>query len=164
MAAHKDFVKLLADIEIYVDGIASMQIQSLSAIINVARENIIQQYKADENDPHMRILHAAHIDEDEYFRQIAHDDLDGIIKDIKDAHITDSSNTPEITPLQQFQEAVATVSSIKGSATEKQLVFFCKQLGIDYTKLTDIEFKTMMKVLEKSKYLRGHGRGRGKKR
>ena len=30
MAAHKDFVKLLADIEIYVDGIATMQIQNLN--------------------------------------------------------------------------------------------------------------------------------------
>ena len=29
LATHKDFIKFLADIEIYVDGIATMQIQNL---------------------------------------------------------------------------------------------------------------------------------------
>ena len=41
MAAHKDFVKLLADIEIYVDGIASMQVQSLNTWVDVARKEIM---------------------------------------------------------------------------------------------------------------------------
>lgn len=40
MAAHRDFVKLLADIEIYVDGIASMQVQNLNAYVNLARDTI----------------------------------------------------------------------------------------------------------------------------
>ena len=40
MAVHKDFVKLLADIEIYVDGIASMQMQNLNAYVNLARDTI----------------------------------------------------------------------------------------------------------------------------
>ena len=31
LATHKDFIKFLADIEIYVDGIATMQIQNLNA-------------------------------------------------------------------------------------------------------------------------------------
>ena len=30
LATHKDFIKFLADIEIYVDGIATMQIQNLN--------------------------------------------------------------------------------------------------------------------------------------
>ena len=32
LATHKDFIKFLADIEIYVDGIATMQIQNLNAL------------------------------------------------------------------------------------------------------------------------------------
>ena len=31
LVAHPDFVKLLADIQIYVEGIAAMQIQNLNA-------------------------------------------------------------------------------------------------------------------------------------
>ncbi len=41
MAAHRDFVKLLADIEIYVDGIASMQIQNLNTLVDMARVEIV---------------------------------------------------------------------------------------------------------------------------
>ena len=33
LATHKDFIKFLADIEIYVDGIATMQIQNLNACL-----------------------------------------------------------------------------------------------------------------------------------
>ena len=37
---HKNFVKLLADIEIYVNGMATMQIQNLNAWVDVARAEI----------------------------------------------------------------------------------------------------------------------------
>ncbi|MDR3600465.1 MAG: hypothetical protein P4L49_08315 [Desulfosporosinus sp.] len=41
----------------------------------------------------------------------------------------------------------------------------CRQLGIDYTKLTPEEFQLMMRVLEKSKHLKSPGqRRRGKRR
>ena len=36
LATHPDFSKLLADIQIYVEGIASMQIQNLNAWVDVA--------------------------------------------------------------------------------------------------------------------------------
>ena len=35
LATHKDFIKFLADIEIYVDGIATMQIQNLNALLSI---------------------------------------------------------------------------------------------------------------------------------
>ena len=37
LATHKDFIKFLADIEIYVDGIATMQIQNLNALVDRCR-------------------------------------------------------------------------------------------------------------------------------
>lgn len=40
MAAHKDFVKFLADIEIYVDGIAAMQLKNLNAYVNLAKGSL----------------------------------------------------------------------------------------------------------------------------
>jgi len=38
-------VKLLADIEIYVDGIASMQIQNLNTLVDMARVEITEKYQ-----------------------------------------------------------------------------------------------------------------------
>ena len=68
MMAHKDFIRLLADIEIYVDRVASMQMQNLNAYVDVVRQEIIDRYQPGEDDPHLRILKAAHLDEDEYFQ------------------------------------------------------------------------------------------------
>ena len=42
LATHKDFIKFLADIEVYVDGIASMQIQNLNSLVDTVRHEIIE--------------------------------------------------------------------------------------------------------------------------
>ena len=50
LATHPEFVKLLADIQIYVEGIASMQIQNLNAWVDVARAEVMEKYQPDEHD------------------------------------------------------------------------------------------------------------------
>ena len=51
LLAHKDFIRLLADIEIYVDRVASMQVQNLNAYVDVVRQEIIDRYRPGEDDP-----------------------------------------------------------------------------------------------------------------
>ena len=63
LATHKDFIKFLADIEIYVDGIATMQIQNLNALVDTVRHEIIERYRPGEDDPHLKVLQAAHMDQ-----------------------------------------------------------------------------------------------------
>lgn len=46
LATHKDFIKFLADIEVYVDGIASMQIQNLKSLVETVRHEIIERYRS----------------------------------------------------------------------------------------------------------------------
>ena len=75
LATHKDFIKFLADIEIYVDGIATMQIQNLNALVDTVRHEIIERYRPGEDDPHLKVLQAAHISDDEYFSHMVLDDL-----------------------------------------------------------------------------------------
>ncbi|WP_429147713.1 helix-turn-helix domain-containing protein [Anaerotaenia torta] len=164
MAAHRDFVKLLADIEIYVDGIASMQVQNLNAYINLARDTIEKKYHPGEYNRHIRILNASHINEDEYFRHVVHDDMDGIIQGIKQAHRQDSDSAPETDFVRELKQDLEFVSSIEGSAQKKQVALYCRRLGIDYTKLTEVEFEVMMRVLGKSKHLKNPGRKQGRKK
>ena len=80
LATHKDFIKFLADIEIYVDGIATMQIQNLNALVDTVRHEIIERYRPGEDDPHLKVLQAAHISDDEDFSQMVRDDLNLIIR------------------------------------------------------------------------------------
>jgi len=60
LAAHKDFGKLLAGIEIYVDGMAAAQIQNLNAWVDVAWAEIMEKYQPGEHDStaEMNTLHA----------------------------------------------------------------------------------------------------------
>ena len=87
LASHPDFVKLLADIKIYVEGIATMQIQNLNTWVDYAREEIIKNYNPDKNDPTLHTLESAHIDENEYFTQRIHNDMDSIMKDLRKVHL-----------------------------------------------------------------------------
>lgn len=163
MAAHKDFVKLLADIEIYVDGIAGMQVQSLNAWIDVVREEIITKYHPSEDDPYIRLMDATHIQEDEYFRHIVHGDMDSIIQDIREVHKSDSTSAPDTTPVAELKKGLETAAGYKGSPQEKLVIIFCEQLDIDYKKLTSEEFKVIKRILQKSKLLKSQMKQRGKK-
>ena len=78
LAAHPEFVKLLADIQIYIEGIATTQIQNLNSWVDVARDEIVQKYQPDNYDRTYQLLNASHIDEGEYFSKRVHDDIDCI--------------------------------------------------------------------------------------
>ena len=103
LITHKDFIKFLADIEIYVDGIANMQIQSLNTMVDSVRKSIIEKYQPQEEDYYLQILQATHINNDEYFSHMISDDLHAIIKDIRESHKKDSDTAPENTIKKRYR-------------------------------------------------------------
>ncbi|MFT9078067.1 helix-turn-helix domain-containing protein [Ethanoligenens sp.] len=164
MAVHKDFRKLLADIEIYVDGIADMQIQNLNALVDMVRVEIMEKYHPSENDPHIRLLKATHIEEDTYFSQMVHRDINGIIRDIRQTHKGDNTSAPDLSIVDEIKHGMEEAARIQGSDKEKRVVMLCRQLGIDYHKLTPVEFQTLIRILQKSKYMSVPRKRRRKKR
>ena len=163
LATHKDFIKFLADIEVYVDGIASMQIQNLNSLVDTVRHEIIERYRPGEDDPHLRILQAAHIEDDEYFSHMIQDDISVIVRDIRAAHKSDSESAPPTTIAEELKQDLEDVANFKGSPLEKQAALYCKRLGINYNKLSDVEFRQLVHILEKSKYFKSYV-GQRKKR
>lgn len=151
LATHKDFIKFLADIEIYVDGIATMQIQNLNTLVDTVRHEIIERYRPGEDDPHLKVLQAAHISDDEYFSHMVLDDLNLIIRDIRETHKKDSESAPQTTVANELKENLEAVENFKGSRLEKLAVLYCKQLGINYKNLSDEEFRWLIRILQKSK-------------
>ena len=51
-------MKLLADIEIYVEGIAATQIQNLNAWVDVVRAEIMEKYQPGDHDKTAGVLQA----------------------------------------------------------------------------------------------------------
>lgn len=164
MMAHKNFIRLLADIEIYVDRVASMQVQSLNAYVDVVRQEIMDRYQPGEDDPHLRVLRAAHLDEDEYFSQLVSEDLRRVIQDIRAAHKGDREGAPVNSVAEELRQDIQETMNFKGSDLERQAMLYCKRLGINYSKLTEAEFRQLIRILDKSSLLKVHGPKRKKRK
>ena len=56
IATHKNFQRLMMDIEIFVDRIADMRIEQMNMVLETVRQEVIQKYAPGENDVYMRTL------------------------------------------------------------------------------------------------------------
>ena len=126
-------------------------IQNLNTLVDTVRHEIIERYRPGEDDPHLKVLQAAHISDDEYFSHMVLDDLNLIIRDIREAHKKDSESAPQTTVADELKENLEAVENFKGSRDEKLVVLYCKQLGINYKNLSDEEFRWLIRILKKSK-------------
>lgn len=68
LATHSDFPRLMADLEIYVNGVAVKQVQTVNAIVDTMSATIMKQHNPELTDPQLRQLVAAHIDDDSFCR------------------------------------------------------------------------------------------------
>lgn len=162
LVAHPDFMKLLADIQIYVEGVAAMQIQNLNAWVDVARAEIVEKYQPGENDRTTYLLQAAHVDEDEYFTSRVHHDIDVIMTDMRKAHQGRSDSAPESSTVRELKRDLEEVAQFNGSKLEQLIMLFCKQTKLRYNKLTEEEKQWLTRIAQKSELLKGSYRKEGK--
>ena len=164
LVAHPNFTKLLADINIYVNGIAAMQIQNLNAWVDVARAEIVEKYQPEENDRTTYLLQAAHVDEGEYFTSRVHRDIDAIMEDMRTAHLGRSDSAPKNSAAEELKQDLEEVARFNGSKLEQLIMLFCKQTKLRYNKLTEEEKQWLTRIAQKSELLKGAVSQRGKKR
>ena len=162
LAAHPDFVKLMADIQIYIEGIAAMQIQNLNAWVDVARAEIMEKYQPGEHDQTAYLLQVAHIDEGDYFISRVHKDIDAIIEDMRQAHRGRSDSAPKQSVIEEMKQDLAEVASFKGSRLEQLILLFCKQTKLRYNKLTEEEKQWLIRIAQKSELMKNSIPQRGK--
>ena len=126
----------------------------------------MDKYDPGEDDLYMRTLEVAQIDGDDYFSRVVHEDLDRIIRDIRETHRKDSTTADVVNPADTARQALEEAMNYQGSAEERQARLFCRQLGINYDKLTKDEFSSLIRILKKSSLLKSlpNKRGRNSKR
>lgn len=164
LATHKDFVKLLADIEIYANGIASGQIQNLNAWVDVARAEIMEKYQPGEHDKTSYLLNAIHVQEGEYFSRRVHDDIDGIMEDIKKAHKGRTESVSDSSAAAELKRDLDEIANFKGSRLEQWLLIYCKQNRLPYNRLTEEEKQWLIRIGSKSEFMKSHLPRRGKRK
>ena len=153
LVTHPEFPRLMADMEIYVDGMVSM--------LEPVRTSIVEKYDPKEDNT-LRTLKAAQIDEDEYFARVVSNNVERILCDLKQQHFKDTSSVLADSPVATFKESLEEISQVKGGKVEKLMMLFCKQNQINYSKLTDNEKHWLVEICKKSNLLKGGASQRGK--
>ena len=165
--SHDDFPRLMTDMEIFVDRIASMQVENLNYGIGTARSIVQKQYRPDENELFYRTAELGKVPADEYVSSVLRDDLTGILRDIREAHPKKAKDDADISPvavMEEFQKKVQAVIEGEGSPEERAAKACLAAWGIDYDSLTPEEFVVLIGILEKSKFKENSINRRGKKR
>ena len=163
LAVHPDFPRLMADLEIYVNGIAGKQVQSANAIIDAVSATIMKQHNPGLTDPQLRQLIAAHIDDDSFCRYVIQQDINKIALDLREAHKNDFFSVPEDNPLKDFLQTADEVASEDGDPEQASLAFICKRLKLNLKKLSEEEKKWLKKIAQKSDLLKNPNPQRGRK-
>ena len=163
LATHPDFPRLMADLEIYVNGIAGKQVQSANAIVDAVSATIMKQHNPGLTDPQLRQLIAAHIDDDSFCRYVIQQDINKIALDLRETHKDDFFSVPEDNPLKGLLQAVDEAASEYCDPEQASLAFICKRLRLNYKKLSEEEKKWLKKISEKSDLLKNPNPQRGRK-
>ena len=163
LAAHPDFPRLMADLEIYVNGVAVKQVQTVNAIVDTMSATIMKQYNPGLTDPQLRQLVAAHIDDDSFCRYVIQQDINSIALDLREAHRDDFFSVPEDNPLKGLLQAADEAAREDSDPEQASLAFICKRLRLNYKKLSEEEKKWLKKISEKSDLLKNPNPQRGKR-
>lgn len=153
LIVHENFQRFMTDLEIYVDGYVSANIQNLNAGLEATRQMLKKKYAADENDLYMSTLKLGQIDEDEYFGRVLYDELVAILKNIKTEHRKDKT-TSDGSMIDNRMKELEDAQKHEGSADEKKIRTALKAIGINYDKLTEDERKLIKKILYKTAMLK----------
>ena len=89
IATHENFQRLMTDIEIFVDRIADMRIAQMNLVLEATRQEVIRSHAPGENDLYVRTLELGQVQESDFSTHTIHDDLDSIVQDIRQSHVTD---------------------------------------------------------------------------
>lgn len=91
LATHPSFLRLMVDMEIFIDRIADMRVNQMNLILEATRQTILKEHSPVENDLYARTLELGQIQESDFFSHILHDDLDNIVRDLREKHIKDKT-------------------------------------------------------------------------
>lgn len=164
IATHENFIPLMTDAEIYVDGIATMRFQDINAALEAVRAEILQKYQPEKEDTTLKALQASQIQEEDYFCHVTHKEWDAILHDIRQEHEDDAESAPDDSNTLKMIADIEKAMRFPGNALDKFCYVMCSQLQISYEKLTDKERADLKNIMKKSGIFKGSPLGSRKRR
>ena len=149
----------MLDLEIYVDGLADMQVKSLNFVVDTSRKVLMKRYNPDEYNLQLGTLNAQHLELNEYFSHVIDDDMHTIIKDIRNAHKGDIDSAPQKTLTDHWEEILEKAEAFAGTSKQKLAYIFSQFLKI---KPTEKNIDDMADILGQSEILEPDAKKRRK--
>ena len=163
LATHPSFLRLMVDMEIFIDQIADMRVNQMNLILEATRQTILKEHSPVENDLYARTLELGQIQESDFFSHILHDDLDNIVRDLREKHIKDKTTADPQPTLDDVKGKFEQVMQ-KGSNEEILIHEFCNKMKIPFEKISSEDFSAFLRILSLSKLLKNPNNMRGKNR
>ena len=130
-------------------------------VLEATRQEVIRSHAPGENDLYVRTLELGQVQESDFFSHTIHDDLDSIVRDIREAHLKDKTTADPQPTLddvkEKFEQAIH-----QGSDIEMLIHEFCDKLQIPFEKISSEDFSAFLRILSLSKILKNPNNMRGK--
>ena len=139
-------------------------VQTANAFVDAASAKVIKEHDPGADDPYLRQLAAAHIDEDGFCRYTIGRDILEIARSLRKAHKDDFASIPIENPLEVAAEIMGKEENDTSEDSDTALAFICKRLRLNYAKLTDEEKKWLTRIANKSDLLKLPVQRRGRKK
>ena len=156
IATHDKFKELIADTEIFVDGIATKRFNDLSSSLESVRAEIISLHPDADNDHTLRTLSASQIIEEDFFCHITHKTWDIILKDIRKNHENDIDSIPENDDTLSLQN-IRQIMLSSANNIDKFIEIFCNSFQLKYKRLSEDEKLFLQKLFKKSPIIKNSG-------
>jgi len=122
---------------------------------------IKEHFDGEDNDEIIAYLQEAIVDEDDYLRHRISERFNDMMKSLFAAHKKDPLPDEQEKVLLEMKDQTQTFLDTQKteSANKAKAILFCKQIGLNVSKLDVEEWRVLMKVLESSdKYKQGRKR------
>ena len=155
--SHEKFRELLADAEIYVDGIATMHFHDTNSSLAALRAMILEEHPEATADRAIKVLEACQVEEEDFFCHVTHKTWDVILHDIRKVHENDSESAPDTTPADELIREVQKAMQSPGDRVQQFTEMFCKAFQLKYKRLSQEERSLLKKLFKKSPLIKQSG-------
>lgn len=156
IASHDKFKELMADTEIFIDGIATKCFNDINDYLEDVRTEIINRHPNIDEDIPLRTLSASQIREEDFFCHITHKTWDTILKDIRKNHEQDIDSISEDDDTLSLQK-IRQIMISSGNNIDKFIKIFCNSFQLKYKKLSEDEKEFLRKLFKKSPIIKNSG-------
>jgi transcriptional regulator with XRE-family HTH domain len=148
--AHADFPQLLHAMEIYIDRKVLPQMNTMNAMYQFTEQALKENTDISGNDELLAFLQRSVVDEEEYLRYRISESFNMLMTRLFEAHKKDKPTPEQAEAIADMKEAVETFLDTRKTeaANKAKAIVLCRQLGLNTAKLTDEEWRVLMKTLE----------------